>query len=264
VAPVALDDPAELYHAASKLEPALAALQLAELRRFAAEPALRAAASRPVRRHPYRAARKLPAPAWPALSLRDAVNARRSTSQLGGGALSLDDLSLLLAAASGITGTIEGPAGTPISGRAAPSGGGLFPLDLYVLPVRCSGLTEGVYRYDPERHALEEVAGSPAEGLGKALARCIYQQELAASAALVVALVATFARSRVKYGQRAYRHVLLEAGHVAQGALVAGAAAGIRTVPLGGYLDRELERLLGVDGVRESIVHAFAAGRDEA
>ena len=264
MAPVALDDPAELYHAASKLEPALAALQLAELRRFAAEPALRAAASRPVRRHPYRTASKLPAPAWPELSLRDAVNARRSTSQLGGGALSLDDLSLLLAAASGITGTIEGPAGTPISGRAAPSGGGLFPLDLYVLPVRCSGLTEGVYRYDPERHALEEVAGSPAEGLGNAFARCIYQQELAASAALVVALVATFARSRVKYGQRAYRHVLLEAGHVVQGALVAGAAAGIRTVPLGGYLDRELERLLGVDGVRESVVHAFAAGRDEA
>ena len=98
MAPVALDDPAELYHAASKLEPALAALQLAELRRFAAEPALRAAASRPVRRHPYRAASKLPAPAWPELSLRDAVNARRSTSQLGGGALSLDDLSLLLAA----------------------------------------------------------------------------------------------------------------------------------------------------------------------
>ena len=263
MAPVALDDPAELYHAASKLEPALAALQLAELRRFAAEPALRAAASRPVRRHPYRAASELPAPAWPELLLRDAVHARRSTSQLGSGTLSLDDLSLLLAAAAGVTGSIEGPAGTPISGRAAPSGGGLFPLDLYVLPVRCSGLAEGVYRYDPERHALEQVAGSPAEGLGSALARCIYQQELATSAALVVALVATFARSRVKYGQRAYRHVLLEAGHVVQGALVAGAAAGIRTVPIGGYLDRELERLLGVDGVRESVVHAFAAGREE-
>ena len=263
MAPVALDDPAELYHAASKLEPALAALQLAELRRFAAEPALRAAASRPVRRHPYRAASELPTPAWPELLLRDAVHARRSTSQLGSGTLSLDDLSLLLAAAAGVTGSIEGPAGTPISGRAAPSGGGLFPLDLYVLPVRCSGLAEGVYRYDPERHALEQVAGSPAEGLGSALARCIYQQELATSAALVVALVATFARSRVKYGQRAYRHVLLEAGHVVQGALVAGAAAGIRTVPIGGYLDRELERLLGVDGVRESVVHAFAAGREE-
>ena len=199
---------------------------------------------------------------WPPIELRDAVHARRSTADLGSGRLTAADVSLVLAAAAGITGEIEGPAGTPIAGRAAPSGGGLFPLDLFVLPLRCDGIAAGICRYDPERHALEELPAPPSPiDLGSELAGIVYQQEIATTAALVVVLAATFARSRVKYGLRAYRHVLLEAGHVAQGGLVAAAAAGLRSVPIGGFVDRRLERLLGLDGVRETVVHAFAVGR---
>lgn len=261
VAAVPHDDPAELYHAASKLEPVLAAEQLVDLRRFATQPALRQAACRPVRRHPYRDALALPCPAWPSTTLEAAVRSRRSASDLGGGDLHPSELALLLAAAYGLTGEILGPAYAPVPGRAAPSGGALFPLDLYVLPLRCPGIPCGVHLYDPERSELELVsAGLPAGRLEAAL----YQREVAATAAVLVVAVAVFARSRVKYGLRAYRHVLLEAGHAVQGALLAAAAAGLRALPLGGFVDRELEALLGVDGVRESVVHAFAAGREPA
>lgn len=255
------DDPAELYHEASKLEPALAALQLADLRRFASEPALRAAASRPVRRHPFRPTVSLPFPAWPAVPLREAVHARRSTADLGGGEVTLDDLSLVLAGACGRTGEILGPSGDLVPGRAAPSGGGLYPLDLVVLPLRCPALAEAGHRYDPERHALQPL-GRPLPA--DALADIVYQPEIAATAGAFVAVVATFARSRVKYGLRAYRFVLLEAGHVVQGALLAAAAGDLRALPVGGLVDRRLERLLALDGVRESVVHAFALGRAEA
>ena len=261
---VPLDDPAELYHEASKLDPALAALQLADLRRFAAEPALREAAERPVRRHPWHDRIALPEPAWPDTPLRDAVRARRSTAELGGGVLRLPELALLLAAAFGVTGTIEGPAGGAIPVRAAPSGGGLYPLDVYVLPLRCEGLAPAVHLYDPERSELEVVPG-PLDA--DALAASLYQQEIPRSAAVVVAVVGVFARSRVKYGLRAYRHVLLEAGHAVQGALLAAAAAGLTALPVGGVIDRRLEQLLAVDGLHESLVHAFAAGctpREEA
>lgn len=256
---IALDDPAELYHEASKIEPALAAEQFAALRRFAGEPALRRAAERPVRRHPYRDTVALPAPAWPAVALRDAFAGRRSTTDLGAGDLTLAHLSLVLGAAAGSTGTIPGPAGGAIGGRVAPSGGGLYPLDLHVLPLRCPELAPRCHLYDPERHALE-IGPRPVEA--ERLRQAVTQQEIVDGAGAIVVIAGVFARSRVKYGLRAYRHVLLEAGHVAQCALLAAAAAGLRSLPVGGVVDRALEQIIGLDGVDESFVHAFAVGRE--
>ena len=228
------------------------------MRRFAGEPALQRAAARATRRHPLRRALPLPAPVWPATTLEAAVRSRRSTSELGGGELTLADLALVLAGAAGCTGPAVGPDGVPLSGRAAPSGGALYPLDLVVVPLRCPTLDRVAYRYDPERNALEPMPAGTHPGT---LDDLLYQPELAASAGALVVVVATFARTRIKYGLRGYRFALLEAGHVVHGALLAAAAAELRAVPLGGLIERRLERRLGLDGVRESVVYAFAIGR---
>lgn len=201
---------------------------------------------------------RLPEPAWPATTLEAAVRRRRSTSDLGGGELALADLALVLAAGAGCTGPVAGPDGAPMAGRAAPSGGGLYPLDLIVLPLRCPALGTVAHRYDPELHALEPLpSGTPL----RALDDILFQPEIAASAGALVVVVATFARTRIKYGLRGYRFALLEAGHVVHGALLAAAAADLHAVPLGGLVERRLERGLGIDGVRESAVYAFAVGR---
>ena len=142
--------------------------------------------------------------------------------------------------------------------RRSAAGGGLYPLDLIVVPLRCAALEQVAYRYDPERNALEPMPVGSHPGT---LDDLLYQPELAASAGALVVVVATFARSRIKYGLRGYRFALLEAGHVVHGALLAAAAAELRAVPLGGLTERRLERRLGLDGVRESAVYAFALGR---
>lgn len=235
----------------------LAAAQLAALRRFVGQPALQRAAVRAVRRHPLRSSVLLPAPDWPDVSLGQAIGRRRSSADLGGGSITAAQLSLVLSAASGQTGLVGGPDGDTMVARSAPSGGGLYPLELVVVALRCESLEPGAYRYDPERHALERLhVGVAATDLDAAL----YQPEIAATCAVFVAVVAVFQRTRVKYGLRGYRFVLLEAGHLVHGALLAAAAAGLRSLPLGGFVDRRLERLLGLDGVRESVVYAFAVG----
>ena len=197
-------------------------------------------------------------PAWPAVTLEQAVVRRRSTAELGGGELALAHLALVLAGATGCTAPAVGPDGEPRPGRAAPSGGGLYPLDLVVVPLRCPALDRVAYRYDPERNALEPMPGGTHPG---GLDDILYQPEVAASAGALVVVVATFARTRIKYGLRGYRFALLEAGHVVHCALLAAAAAELRAVPLGGLVERRLERRLGLDGVRESVVYAFAVGR---
>jgi SagB-type dehydrogenase family enzyme len=87
--------------------------------------------------------------------------------------------------------------------------------------------------------------------------------DIAAGAAAVIVVSAVFWRSRFKYGLRGYRFVLLEAGHVAQNILLAAAALGLAAVPLGGFYDRRVDELLGVNGVDESALYLLCVGLPE-
>ena len=146
--------------------------------------------------------------------------------------------------------------GTPQSLRAVPSGGALYPLELYVVSHRVEALEPALYHYEPLRHVLELLRPleSPAEA-----ELSPYPEPLVESAA-VVAMTAMFWRSRFKYGARAYRFALMEAGHVGQNLLLAAAALGLDAVPLGGFFDREVDAFLGVDGIYEASLYLVPLG----
>jgi SagB-type dehydrogenase family enzyme len=55
-------------------------------------------------------------------------------------------------------------------------------------------------------------------------------------------LVGDGARTTAKYGERGYRFLLLEAGHLLQNLCLLSASVGLATVPLGGYLEEEVAR----------------------
>jgi SagB-type dehydrogenase family enzyme len=76
----------------------------------------------------------------------------------------------------------------------------------------------------------------------------------------VIVLTAVFWRSRFKYGARAYRFALIEAGHVAQSLLLGAAALGLRTLPVGGFYDRSVDALIGIDGVHEAALYLLPVG----
>ena len=112
----------------------------------------------------------------------------------------------MLEAAYGVTAAIPG---TPQQLRAAPSGGALYPLELYVASLRVPGLEGALFHYDPLRHGLELLRPIGADDSVGALTP--YPELLVECSAFVV-VTAVFWRSRFKYGQRAYRFALLEAG----------------------------------------------------
>ena len=80
-------------------------------------------------------------------------------------------------------------------------------------------------------------------------------QGLVLPSAAVIVLTALFWRSRFKYGQRAYRFTLLEAGHAAQNLLLTAAALGLRAQPVGGFYDRRVDELVGADGLHEASLY---------
>lgn len=258
--PVEIDDPAELFHEASKLYPSFGSRTMAGVDRLADHPALQATSRRAVRKHLHRNTVRLPPPSFPAMLLEDAIRARVSEREFAGGSVTLAELATLLFAAYGLTERSDEAPG--LFRRTVPSGGGLFPLELSVVARLVGGLPEGLYHYDPEDRLLERLATgtAPAEALVEA---SVYRDATGSAAASIV-VAATFWRTRFKYGLRGYRFALMEAGHVAQNLLLTAGALGLAAVPLGGFYDRRVDQLLALDGVNESTLYVLCVGRRNA
>jgi SagB-type dehydrogenase family enzyme len=251
---VDVDDAAEAYHEASKLSPLTTDHRLPG-RLLAVSRPLRASAARAVKRHPGAPSRRLPRPDLGSTTLATALLRRRSTRDFGREPLAARKLAGLLHAGYGITGWTTQP---PQPLRAAPSGGALYPLDVYPVVVAVRGFAPGIYHFDPLEHRLELLRdGEPSQ----ALAKLTVYPELLERAAVVVFIAAMFWRSRFKYGLRGYRFTLLEAGHVVQNMLLAAAALDLAAVPVGGFYDRIADDYLSLDGVNESVVYALSVGR---
>jgi SagB-type dehydrogenase family enzyme len=191
------------------------------------------------------------------MTLHDALLARRSDRAFTGDPLALRDLARLLRAGAGVTGSLDAGNGERVPLRAAPSGGALYPVETYVLARHVDGLAPGVYHFAPTADALDPVAGA---NPFPALVRATYEPQLR-RAAVAFVLTGISIKSRLKYGERGYRFMLLEAGHIAQNLLLAATAMRLRSFTLGGFVDDELDALLRVDGADETSLYVIAAGR---
>jgi SagB-type dehydrogenase family enzyme len=142
--------------------------------------------------------------------------------------------------------------------RPVPSGGGLYPLELYLVVRAVDGLVPGVYHYVAAAHALERLRDV---ALPERFVTYLFMnQAYFAEAALVAVLTAMPERSLWRYGERGYRYLLLEAGHVGQNLNLAAAALGLGTCNAGGFFDDELAGLLRADVEREVPLYAVAVG----
>jgi len=212
------------------------------------------------RSYAYRPGYELDETDWAALAtpLGELLRTRRSRRQLVDRAIDLSTLALLMNAAAGKNGELRRKDGSAISVRTHPSGGALFPLEIY--PIVLTGgkdVLPGVYHFDVAPAKLSRLA----EGSLRSEARVACMNDgLLDKAAVLIAITGVFPRMRFKYSERGYRHVLLEAGHVGQNLILVGNALGLSVVPLSAFIDRRLEALLDVDGVEESIVHAAVVG----
>jgi SagB-type dehydrogenase family enzyme len=254
-----LDDPAEAYHEASKVSPTQIGRQIEGARRLETSPDLQLSSSRAVKRRGGPTA-ALPSPRPPTATLWNTIRARRSHRVFGEGAITAAELSTLLEAAYGVTGAIESPSqGWTLPVRAIPSGGALYPLELYIAVQRVEGLEPRVYHFDPLLEELEVVrsAVTPEE-----VASLSTYPEIVLGCAAFVLVAAIFGRTRFKYGLRGYRFALLEAGHMGQNVVLTATALGLGAVPLGGFYDRRTDQFLGLDGVNESTLYTFAIGRE--
>jgi SagB-type dehydrogenase family enzyme len=255
------DDPAEAFHESSKLYPSFAARQTRG-RLLDSHLGLRLSSLRSVKRSSHLPAVPLPEPVLPGTRFGDVVQSRRSERTFAEVPLQLADLSALLHAAYGVTHELDvGAPGLGPQLRTVPSAGGLYPLEIYALPWRVDELPRALYHFDPLRRVLEQIRRGELED--DVRAATVYDDAALGCGALFV-VSAMFWRTRFKYGLRGYRFALLECGHLAQNLLLAATALGLAAVPLGGFYDRRVDQLLGLDGVNESALYMVAVGAGTA
>ena len=176
------------------------------------------------------------------LSLEEALQKRRSVREFRRGSLSLDEVAQLLWAAQGIT--------RQELLRTAPSAGALYPLELYLVAGQVKGLPAGLYRYSPERHDLQHVADGDSR---RALAAAALDQAWVRQAPAVLVITGVYARSAVKYGQRAQRYTHIEVGNVAQNVYLQATALGLGTVFVGAFNAAKVQEVLELPADHEPL-----------
>jgi len=250
------DSPSEQYHEASKLYQSTAVGLGARIEMFLGHRALQNAAANPFKVYATHPRVQLPAPAPMTMGLNQALLERQCVRVYDTStATPLPLVSDWLGWGCGLV--HRGAEGSDKVVRTYPSGGGLYPLELYVAVRNVQDLNAGLYHYNPREHSLEVLGDAATAG---AVFENLTQREAADSCHFAVVVTAIFMRSQYKYGERGYRFVLLEAGHLMQNLSLLAPALGLGMVPIGGYYDDKLHDLLGVNGVDEAVVYAAAAG----
>jgi SagB-type dehydrogenase family enzyme len=164
------------------------------------------------------------------MSLEESLAKRRSVRAYSPRRLTAAEVSQILWAAQGTTESRRGF-------RTAPSAGATFPLETYAVT------PDGVFRYVPARHALEEVRrGDIRADLGRAA----LGQTCVQSAPLIVAFAAVPERTTQRYGARGTMYIHMEAGHAAQNVHLQAVALGLGSVAVGAFSDDDVAAALGL------------------
>jgi SagB-type dehydrogenase family enzyme len=189
--------------------------------------------------------------------LRDVLEGRRSVRAYSEETFTVEELSWLLWACQGVKDIVKRPATL----RTVPSAGARHPFETYVLVNNVEGLAQGLYRFIASEHKLaavnldDDIADRGTEGC--------YKQRFVKTCAATFIFTADMYRMYWRYGERGYRYMHLDAGHVSQNLYLAAEAIGGGACAIGAFYDEELNEALGIDGVNQFTVYVTTAGKKQ-
>lgn len=195
----------------------------------------------------------LPAPAHIKQSFSELLARRHSCDTCS------PDIPVTLAELSTLLGNALGRRGTSTH-RNYPSGGGLYPIETYVIASNIEECGSGAFHYNPSAHALEKLWNLPDGYNIKDLVR--KPDHLIPS--LIIVFSAVWKRSSAKYGDFVYGLALLEAGHMSENVLLAATALNLDARPMAGFDDDMIAELLDFPLDEEQTVLAILLGKPSA
>lgn len=148
----------------------------------------------------------------------------------------------------GLTAQVTPQFGQTFYLRSAPSAGGLYPTEIYLVSRGNHLLPAGLYNYQVRTHSLHRFWDDHVWQVLQE--RCFWHPALEQTQ-LAVILTSLFHRSAWRYQDRAYRRICLDAGHVIGNLELAGALVDYRPHLIGGFVDSAINQLLYLDETAE-------------
>ena len=189
------------------------------------------------------------------VDLRKVLEGRRSVRAYSEAPFSLGELSWLLWACQGVKEVV----GRPATLRTVPSAGARHPFETYLLLNNVEGLKPGLYRFLATDHKLAVV--SLDGDIADRVAESCYRQRFVKTCAATFIFAAVQYRTYWRYGERGYRYMHLDAGHVSQNLYLAAEAIGGGACAIGAFYDEELNGVLGVDGEEQFAIYVTTTGK---
>lgn len=178
--------------------------------------------------------------------------------------ISLNELYVLLQESYGVN-YLQKMDGFGVDGhlglRNVPSGGALFPLEMYVV-IFNAHIPSGLYHFRADNMTLEKLKeGNPMDDLLKIIQAEPYVNMRNASALFITTGI--IERQLIKYGERAYRFMMQESGFVGMLLSLLAESVQLGSCMLGGFNDDKLNEYLGVDGVFETVNNLILVGKQK-
>lgn len=161
--------------------------------------------------------------------------------------ISLNELSTLLFGGDGITST-DGK-------RTAPSAMALYPISIYIYANNIENLEKGFYKYNPEKNQLEVIKK------GDFLKDLVNTSQPLLGKAPVSFIMTCNWNITKKFNEKAKSFVYAEAGHISQNILLVATSLELKSVPVGGFNDENLSKLLNLDGKEETAIYVNCVGK---
>ena len=175
-------------------------------------------------------------------------------------ALDLDRLAAILFFSAGVMRVKTYPGGAQVHFRAAASTGALYQTEVYVVAGAVEGLAPGIYHFNPGDFSLRQLRAGDWRG---ALALAAADDAVAAQPASVV-LSAIYWRNTWKYEARGYRHLFWDSGTMLAELLAVARALELPARLVTGFVDAQVNGLLGLDAAKEGALVIAPIGAEGA
>lgn len=190
-------------------------------------------------------------------SFKEVMENRRTLRKYSQKDLSMDELSFLLYSSSWAR-DFQTNEKREITFRNVPSAGSRHPIETYIDARRVDGLKKGLYYYHPIKHCL--ILVEEGEGIQQKIYEACLRQEMIKNSNANFIFSAVPYRSSWRYGQRAYRYLYLDAGHIGQNLQLAAEAIGGGACMIGAFYDEAMDKCLGFDGIEEYVIYIATVG----
>jgi SagB-type dehydrogenase family enzyme len=189
------------------------------------------------------------------VDLRLTIEQRTSIRDYQNIPLTINEFSYLLWCTQGVNSVHK----NSFTKRNVPSAGARHALETYLLINNIEGINPGLYRFLAIEHSLISVSAD--KDIADRIIRACSNQSFIKSSAVTFIWAAVQDRMTWRYGDRGFRYMLLDAGHICQNLYLSAESINCGTCAIGAFSDDELNSVLGLDGREMFVIYLATVGK---